>query len=338
MAANGLAKIGPTENGHAVTTPSRHGRAVSIILVALLEFGRRWAVEGRVLEARTEHLEVLRDYGRAQARAGAVRDYDPETVAADRERARRFEDWLATVHRLAGEIRTATADLHQAATAAATKGRLIGEMPPEPLLVMMTSTVVIAMTIAPSAHDLIYTTLRDDLNWVISAATGVVIGVMLAWGVVQENSRTALPSRAALLGGVILGLGFAILRLAVAEDLGEVIYALGLCAIECGVLVFIEATGRQYRDEVAGWHERNDAAGQAAATADCQRQKHESLVAAKADIDRAIEGHLVRTDERRELSGDFESFEAACVRAVCSGYFRGIAENNGRAEGYAYAN
>src|SRR5581483_7455750 len=105
---------------------------------------------------------------------------------------------------LDGEIRNAVSDLHDAGKASAAKARLVGEMPPVPLLVMISIAVVIAMTMAPSAHDLIFATLRDDLNWAVSLTAGMVIGVMLVWGVGQENSRAIVSSRAALWGGVIL--------------------------------------------------------------------------------------------------------------------------------------
>jgi hypothetical protein len=243
---------------------------------------------------------------------------------------------VAKSNRLDSEIRNAASDLHDAAKASAAKARLVGERPAVPLLVMISIAVVIAMTMAPSAHDLIFSTLRDDLNWAVSLTAGMVIGVMLVWGVVQEDARAIVSSRAALWGGIILGLGFADLRLAAAEEVGEVIYALGLTAIEIGALVFAEATGKRHRAEVALWHERNEAAVDAAAGVEVQRSRHEQLVVEKAAADRAIEDHLVRGDERRELSGDFRTFEAACVQAICAGYSRGIAENGGRAEGYSH--
>ena len=71
------------------------------------------------------------------------------------------------------------------------------------------------------------------------------LAAMLIWGLVGESASAVVSPRAALWGGIIIGLGFAVLRLSTAEDLPEAIYACGLSAIEVGTLVFADAGQRR---------------------------------------------------------------------------------------------
>jgi hypothetical protein len=302
----------------------------------LFQEGREWAIRAMVLVARPEDTEALSGIAKAHARATQTDDYDPATIAADRHRADIFERDRAESRRLSEAMRNAATTAHEAGKDAAAKQALVGDPPATPLVMMITTAAVVAMTIAPSIHDFIFATLRDDLNWAISLSLGLVIGGMLVWGLIAEGSNVLISPRAALYGGIVIGIGFAVLRLSAAEDLGEVVYALGLSAIEIGTLVFADAIGVRHRAELAGWQERKAGAGDAAARAESGRNMYEQLRGQKEAVDQAVQDHLRYADERRELSRDLPGRETAYTQAILAGYGRGIAENVGRAQGYGH--
>ena len=316
-----------------VRAPSPVGRAVIGMLEFLFELGRQWALREMILTARQEDIDALTGQARAYALGTSAQDYDPRSNEADRERANLFDGARAESRRLTEAIRNAAARSHEFDKEAAAKAALLGEPPAAPLLVMITAAAVVAMTMAPSAHDLVLTTLRDDLNWALSVSLGLVIGSMLVWGLIAEGSAAVVATRAALWGGIVLAGGFAVLRLSAAEDFGEVVFAIGLSVIEIGTLVFADAVGARYRAQLRRWQERKEEAADAAACAESARGLSAQLVDERVAVDRDVQAHLTYVDERRELSGDFESRGTAYVQAICAGYFRGIAENVGRAQG-----
>lgn len=336
MATSASGRNGGPASATSLTIPARHGRAGLTLLAYLDGRGRQWAIQEMVLEQRPEDLEALAGEARACARMTAVPDYDPSSIGADRDRASLFEGARGESRRLGEQARNAAADAHTAGRTAVAATAQVGERPPVPFLIMIMAALVVSMTLSPSLHDQIFLTLRDDLNWAVSLTLGSVIGAMLIWGLIGEGTGAIVSPRAALWGGIIIGIGFAILRLSTAEDVAEVVYACGLSAIEVGTLVFADAVGTRYRADLARWRERQDAAAESSAQATATQSVYARLLAEKAAVDARIWEHLEYADERREFSGDSARRETSCVEAICAGYRRGIAENFGRAQGYGH--
>ena len=248
-------------------------------------------------------------------------------------KGRLSESDRAESRRLAEAIRNAAVTMRAAETATAAKGAAVGEKPSRPVVAMVTTAAVIGTTFAPAIHDFALSTLSEDVGWTLSLLLGGTVGTMLVWGLVAEGSNAPQSSRTALWGGILVGVGFAILRLSVAEDLGEVLFALGWSVAEAGTIIFADWFGARHRRDVAQWHQRGTEAAEASAQAEAGRTAYERLLTEKASVDDRIEAHLTHADERRELSGDFSNRETAYIQAACAGYRDGIAQNIGRAQG-----
>ena len=301
--------------------------------IDLFEFGKERALGGAAEEESEDDLRPLVDHAKAIARETSRTKYEPKTNTHDRLREGEYKKVVEERAEVEKAARFSAATLREAEAARA-------EVPPagtrpaaQPILIVA-AIVLLAVSVAPTAHDQLFGTLPDDLlAWFFSIVTGGAVGGFLTWailGSVDGAGERSMFGSVGLVSGVIISIALGALRIAGADGFGEVLFALALTGIEIGVVLLLEKTARSLRASRAVWSERNDVEVEAIArldaaglTCDRHRERLDELKGKVKDHLRYVENRTLRN------LGVAEIVDVA-VKAVRDGYAAGVAENKGR--------
>ena len=299
----------------------------------LFNLGRNRAIQSGTTEPQPDDVRSLEDNARAMARDTYRDRYDPSVNAhdamhqAEYERAldQRKESEKGEQH-AAANLRDAEMDLAQLPKA--------GNKPaPAPMLVAA-FIVAIMLTIAPTLHDSLFHTFGDDLlAWFFSALSAAFVGAMLTLAILSGR-RTAW-TWVGVGAGVILGLGLGAIRLAGAEGVGEVVFALGLSVVEIAAVLLLEWLASGLRASEAIWEVNHAAETKAIAGRDAAQTDLTRWQTRIKELGDAIVSKMAAVEDRHNRNIHISELEDVAMKAVLDGYNAGIAENVGRIRGVA---
>ena len=98
------------------------------------------------------------------------------------------------------------------------------------------AVAALVISVAPTLYDFIYVTLSNQmLHWLASLGSAAFIGLVITWGAVggvEVAGQLDAARWGGLLGGIMVGVGLAILRVAHAKGGNELAFAVALTAVE----------------------------------------------------------------------------------------------------------
>jgi hypothetical protein len=290
------------------------------------------ARETNAIEPREDDIRSLTALAKTMAAYVAQSGFDPGAAPGDRLREALFKKTDTSVRRLDEELKIAAKRVTESSNTAGRKRAQVGTKPELPLVSMVTAVGVLAVSVAPTLHDFVFHTLPDDLlNWFLSIIVSALLGVMLAWGMFAIS---VTDSRKPVVVGIIISLGLGALRLSAAENLNEVLFAVGLALMEIGVVLFLDWRAGVFNKALADWGRRTQEAEEAEASSAVERREFDRLAAERQKLEAQVLEHVTDVEHRDELARDNSAREQAYVEAICDSYMQGIAENRGRLQAF----
>jgi hypothetical protein len=175
---------------------------------------------------------------------------------------------------------------------------------------------------------------EDLLAWLMSLGCGVfagcfIVAVTLCSGGYVSNAGR----RAGLIACSLMCVGLGLLRASAVAALGELLFAVGLTAVEIGIVWSLDYVATRHQADLNAWLDRSAKANQAqgavdAATANLDRWQ--TLIRDLREQDADFRHHVEDRQERSIPLGDLEDIT---TRHVLDGYNAGIAANQGALRG-----
>jgi hypothetical protein len=298
----------------------------------LVEYGAERARQSGALEPRKEDIDALVEHAGAMARDAHRPIYAPDVNANDRLREDRFERTSARRRSVAEAQEHAERSLRESEMEQARVPKP-GPKPEVPLLLIAGAVLVLSLTVAGTLRDFMLGWVDDDaMAWAVSVLLALAFGVFIAYSALS-TSEAADRGRAVVAGGIIFALGLGVWRASGAAGASDYFTAAALTALEIGVIVILEWTGKRHEGACARWiartYDRETAdASVAAATSDLERRRTEL-----AKLEETIEEHLEYVEDRTFRSLAIEELAETAKTAVRDGYNSGVAENRGKTRG-----
>jgi hypothetical protein len=320
-----------------LTWPAGSGPALVLSVFAehlfrdLHNAGREMALNSGATQPVESHVRALEEHARARALAFHLPPFDPSGDSTDRILATEHDKTLAD-RRLAEQAeKVAGAVLMEKEVELS---RTPEPKPPEkPLVTLFAAALVLAFTIAPTAHDFIFHAMTDDLMaWFLSLTTAAAIGVLMAWAILGDAfdaDRVHSRTYGGLWAGITVSVGLCFLRLSGASELSDYLFALGLTATEVGVVAYLEWVSRESAKALLVKSEQLGRRLETQGRAQAARQELDRRAEQRAVCEAKVAASIAALQERHARNFDLVVGQEAAAHSATAGYFEGIAENNG---------
>lgn len=335
-----LTEIKDSAHGRGILHISALGEIEDVMLstyTAIREHGREAAIKSGDLEPNPERLKVLQNDADAMAEKAYCEEFDSGQYTHDLHREREFDKAKADRAEAEHNIKHASADIGRYEEEAAAVNETHVEFPAFPWLFAVIGFVVLALFIAPTAHDFIFITIPDDLvNWLISLVGAVCVGAFIALGILasgRSNGERSTANWVALIGGIFITLGLGLMRIAFAQTSEELYFAIAITIVEVGTVVLLEATAASRRAELGDWSAHNQKVKTAAARIEAAQSKVARFEKGFDKAEQIIVAHILYVEQRHTRRNNIEQIKVAARQTVTDGYFAGIGENRGKVSG-----
>ncbi len=302
----------------------------------LFNHGRTRAMQSGVFTPSSKDIEDLTAHGEAMANEVACDLFDEEKYEHDRLRKLEFEEEKQNRQELKQAITHSRADIREREDDLA-RANSAASKPVPPTLLMVTAGFVLAITVVPTMHDFIYITLSDDLlNWFLSLVSACLIGLFVTTSILGDIDSTGKRTSASwlgLIGGVVMFVGFGILRIAKAADWGEILFASALTIVELGIIGLLEWRAAALRDAYRDWSAKQAEVAGKKALLEAANANHARLENLFNRSQKAIITHINLVESRSIRHFNIAAIVAAAKKSILDGYNAGIAFNRGRAFG-----
>jgi hypothetical protein len=336
-------------NGKGIHPPLREVRApksrasdnqtIDIILRMhsdLVEYGRHRAAVSRDVEASEPDLKALEEHAEAMA-AEAYRDrYDPENNEEHKRREIEYKKVVDARPEAELTLNYAEADVLRMEDEMS-RAQANMKAPIPPTVLMLSAVAGLALTIAPTLHDYVFITMKDDvLNWGVSILCSVIYGIFITWGLLDTDDpsgRRTVRNWLGLAGGIGIPAGLGILRVANAVGVPEVLFAVALTIVEIGIVLLLESRAKTLRLAYQEWAAQQATLKDIATRLESARSQFGRCKQRVAGMFDVIDAHIRLVEELSVRNLNIERIKADAIKAVRDGYFEGIASNRGYLRG-----
>jgi hypothetical protein len=297
----------------------------------LVEHGKQRAIESGALEPNESDLQALESHAIAIARESHRDAYDPTQHAHDQLLDNEYKKNLSDREEAEQAVKYAGAALRECEKEAAAAHP--GSPPPERSWALPIAAVVaIMITVAPTLHDFVFVMSDDFISWLLSLASGLFLGLLIALMILGDADATGHRSATNWIGlgaGIFMSLALGALRIKGATGAGDYIFAAAMTVLELGIILGLEGVAMSRRTQAREWSVRKDASDQANARLNVAKDHLERCQADLKGLNEAIHNHINYVEERAVRFFRIDEIEATALKAVCDGYHQGIAQNRG---------
>lgn len=302
----------------------------------LVDYGRKRAELSRDVEANLNDLRSLEEHAEAMANEAYREPYDPENNEEHKLREAEYQKLNGIRPEVELALSYAEADTAKLVDEAS-KVQSNMKAPMAQQVLMVSAVAGLALTIAPTLHDYVFITMKDDiLNWAISLLSATVYGVFITWGLLDsddEGGRRTARNKMGFAGGIVVPVGLGILRAANAVGLAEILFAVALTIVEVGIVVLLEARAASLRVAYQDWAAQQAAFQDVTTRLEQARSHFLGCNRKLEEINEAIDSHIRLVTELTLRNYNIEKVKADAVKAVRDGYFDGLAINRGYLRG-----
>lgn len=315
------------------------GEIVDVILRMhsdLFEHGRKRAELSRDVEPQEHDLRSLEEHAEAMANEAYREPYDPDKNEEHKLREAEYQNLKGAQPEAELAVSFAEADV----------ARLEDEMsqaksnmrpPTKPQVLMISAVAGLALTIAPTLHDYVFITMKDDvLNWAISLLSATIYGVFITWGLLDtddEGGRRTVRNWLGLAGGIGVPIGLGILRSANAVGGAEILFAVALTIVEIGIVLLLESRAWTLRTAYQEWASQQAVLKDITIRLEAARAHLARCKERLDEIGKAIATHIRLVEELAVRNFNIEKIKADAIKAVRDGYCEGLAINRGYLRG-----
>lgn len=306
------------------------------IYIDMFNRGKARAIQSGDTEPNDADLQSLSEQAGASAREVAQENYDPKKNPHDAIRETEFEKHLTDRKETEqGEKHAATFVREKENVLARLYGLL--KKPSASPYILYGATSLMALSLLPTIFDAFFSTFEDELlAWGISLLCGVFAGLFVSFsilGAVQATGERTALNWGGLIGGIVVAVGFAGLRLADVEGVSQIIFCLALTFLEIGIVVMLEFVATGERASFRRWSEQRQTQDRAEAELNAALHDHHRWKAMLAVHEEAIQLHLSYVEEKTVRHFTVDQLESNAVKSIRDGYFDGISINRGHVFG-----
>ncbi len=321
-----------TDTSAYVHTVSESGHAMKIY-IDMYARGRRRALESGDIEPNPNDLESLTEQAAAAAREVAQETYDPKANPQDKIRESEYQKNLNDRKEAEqGEKHAAGRVREKESVLAKIKG--IMQKPTPPAFITVGGISMIALSLMTTNHDIFFYSFEDDiLSWGLSLACGLFVGLFVSWSIleaIETSGEKSILNWGGFVGGIVLVIGFAVLRLSEADTNAQLILCLALTLIEVGAIILLEFVARGLREETKVWASHKQMIDTADAELQAALQDLKRWQNIISQIDGKLKAHLAYVESKVSRHLNVDRLEANAVKSIKDGYYDGIAVNRGK--------
>lgn len=309
---------------------------VMCMQLGLFDHGCERATKSGALEPIKADVESLEKHARAMARETHRDLFDPKKHEHDRLLENEYKKWLID----RAELETAAK--FTAATVREKKQQLAelqsGLKPPKTAHMLMAAVlIVISVTVAPTLHDFVYSTITDDiLAWFMSLLSGCFLGAVITWailGAIGTTGRRSTVNLMGLIAGVTISIALGIFRVTGTKGKDELALAIALTLVEIGVIILAEWVAIGLRDSHREWAAQQQLVSKAEAESNAAEVEDHRVREQLAIVEEKIKNYIDYVADRTLRNLNVQELEAQATKAVSDGYNHGLALNRGRVLG-----
>lgn len=303
----------------------------------LFEDGRQFALASGTTAVRDQDLKVLREHGDAVANDAARPLFDPTQHAHDKVLDDEYQKLLRDRDEQELGLKRSHATLAQRNDEAARTRAKVPAAPNDSSPALKTAAIAaLAATIAPAAHDFLWTMNDEFISWSLSMLTGAVFGILITLLILADNhhsGRRSLTNWLGLIAGLGIGIALFLLRIKGAEGAEQVLFGLAMSVLEIAIVLFLEGLAMSHRATLRDRAPYESAANEAEALAEAQQGETDRRSNNVAELQAKIDAHGRYLEERHVRATYLNEIRETARKAVESGYAQGIAENRGIVSG-----
>jgi len=302
--------------------------ALMELQTGLFEMGRNRALMSGTTTPLDSDVNSLEEHARSMARRTFREGFDPAQYPHDKIRDEEYQDTLQQRAEIQQGERHARANLREANENLA-RTLKAGEKPIPNPWVVAAAIVAIAISVAPTFHDLFFHTLPDDvLAWLLSLIAAGFIGLLLALAIL--SGRRTVLHWVGVASGIGIGIALGAIRLSAAERGGECVFAIGLTLFESAAVLLLEWFASGVRDSEDKWMQAKKPEDEAMRLRDAAQAELARWLSRLEDINKAIRNHIAYVEDRANRNLQLPELETVAVKAALDGYNAGVTENVGR--------
>jgi hypothetical protein len=169
------------------------------------------------------------------------------------------------------------------------------------------------------------------LAWFLALLGAGFVGGMLTLAIL--NGRATKWTRLGTVAGVAVGIGLCIVRLSTAQDVGQILFAIGFTIMEIAAVLLLELQAVSLRTKEAEWEVRHEAEGKALARREAAAADLDRWQSRLQELAKEIADKIASVEDRHNRHIHIAELEAVAIKAVVDGYYDGIAHNIGIVHG-----
>ncbi|MFN2512718.1 MAG: hypothetical protein ABR568_15015 [Pyrinomonadaceae bacterium] len=299
----------------------------------LFEDGRQFALASGTTISREEDLEILRLHADAIANDAARPLFDPAQNAHDKVLEEEYKKLLCDRDEEELALKRSHATLAERKDTVARARSKVPVLPGNPSADLKTAAVAaLAATIAPAAHDFLWTMDDELVSWSMSITTGVVFGFLITSLILGDNhhsGRRSLTNWLGLVAGLGIGIGLFLLRIKGAEGVEQIVFGVAMSVLEIAIVLFLEGLAISRRTALRERAPHETAANEAVALTSAQQDETNRRKQNVEELQTKIDAYGRYLEERHVRATYLKEIRETARKAVESGYAKGIAENRG---------
>lgn len=321
------------------SSPPPDSQVVDIILKMhsdLFEHGYNRAKLRRDVDTNDQDLHALEEHAEAMAREAYREPYDPQKNEEHKLRETEYQKLEENRPEAKLVLNYAEADVARLEDEMS-KAESNMKSPTRAQVLMISAVAGLALTIAPTLHDFVFITMKDDiLNWAVSLLSAAIYGIFITWGLLDcddEVGRRTVRNWLTLAGGISLPVGLGIMRAANAVGAPEILFAVALTVVELGIVLLLESRAISLRVAYQEWAAQLAVLTSITMRLEAARDHLARCRQELAKINEAIHLHIRLVEELSVRNFNIDRITADAIKAVRDGYSEGLATNRGYLRG-----
>jgi len=299
--------------------------------ISLFDIGHERAVNSGAFKAREADVDSLRRHAEAMARETRREVFNPDQHPEHQLRDDEHKKVLADRLDAEDGVKFSAADVRQRDQVLA---RLPNHARPTAHVLMAVLVLGIAATVTPTVHDFLFAMIEDEaMSWLFSFITAGVVAAVIVWailGAVGATGRRSVTNWLGLSAGVLISVGLGLFRFSGATGFEEVVVAVGLTALEVGMVVIAEWVASGLRDHSNEWTAEQSVRLQAEAALNAATAEHERRLAQLHRLNDNVRDHVAYVEDCSRRNIHLDELVETATKAIIDGYHDGLAVNRGQ--------
>jgi hypothetical protein len=278
-------------------------------------------------------LEAILEHATAMAEETYRRAFNPAQNIDDQLKQLEFQRNQKELADAILGVKHTKAELNKRKDFKARVESVVPNKPDFPIFSACFGLAVIALTVAPTLHDTVFSSFGEDWAWASGGITGLAWGAFVAYSILdggRDSEEQTMLNWLGLLAAVGMAIALGLIRLMNATDITDYIVAAAFTLLEIFISIGLEAIARKYHKE---HHHYSLKAMAATEATNLVNNAEAELYERQADVEMLSENNRLYIDyvsERELRSVSRSELIASAHKAARDGANDGLEYNRGK--------